>query len=420
MPSKIDGNIVAKLNLSTALKQLGKENDALEMLQHVLSIEENNVEALNHIGVLQEQLGDMDEAARYFRLALKSVPNHASSWFQLSKLKDQRLTDEDLDSIRAIIGDPKTLQVFCSSLYFALAWEYEKRKEFAASIVCFKKAQGVKANRNPYRETEMAAYIAESKRCFPVSEIRQSEKARPTPIFIVGMPRSGTTLTEQIIASHSEITGAGELGFITDMTKRMSEMTKQPFPRSIDRLTSENVVALRNAYLSRIVERYAENRFVVDKNPLNFNFVGLIATVFPEARVIYCKRDPMDNCLSIFRLPFDDNQGYSHDLSALGHFYRQHEVLMEYWVRCYGDRILTVQYEDTVDDLERQARRMLEFIGVEFEAEVERFYDNERIVMTPSAEQVRQPIYKTSIDAWKRYGSALDPLAAALKENSND
>jgi hypothetical protein len=319
-----------------------------------------------------------------------------------------------------IIGDPKTLQVFRSSLYFALAWEYEKRKDFAASIDNFKKAQGVKADRNPYDKIAMSAYIAESKRCFPVTGIPQPEEAQPTPVFIVGMPRSGTTLTEQVIASHSEITGAGEVGFINDMAKRASEMTQQPYPGSIVDLTPEHVSELRDAYLSRIVERYAENRFIVDKNPLNFNFVGLIATVFPEARIIFCKRDPMDNCVSIFRLPFDDNQGYSHDLSALGHFYRQHEKLMAYWIECYGDQILTVRYEDTVDDLEGQARRMLEFIGVEFEAEVERFYDNKRIVMTPSAEQVRQPIYKTSVDAWKRYGSALEPLVAALGINSDD
>ena len=135
---------------------------------------------------------------------------------------------------------------------------------------------------------------------------------------------------------------------------------------------------------------------------------------FARARILYCRRNALDNCVSIFRMPFDENQSYSHDLAALGHFYRQHERLMSLWFDCYPGRILSVAYEQTVAELEHQARHMLGFIGIEFEAGVLRYFDNTRVVLTPSAQQVRQPIYSTSVDVWKRYGCELRPLIDAL------
>ncbi|MDH3349971.1 MAG: tetratricopeptide repeat protein [Gammaproteobacteria bacterium] len=411
-----DGNIVAKVNLSTALKQLGEEQAAEQVLQEVLRIEPDNAEAQNHLGVLYEQMGDTALAAKHFRLALEHAPNHASSYFQLSKLKDQRLTQSEIEKIHSLLQQPELLGIFRSSLFFALAWEFEKRKDYKTSIEYFIKAQEIKAARHPYDGAATLEYLRVSRCIFPVERKTPTLEpdGQPIPVFVIGMPRSGTTLTEQIISSHSEITGAGELGFINDIVKQASDMTRQPFPDAIEALTSEQARKLRNAYLSRLVERFGHSRFVVDKNPLNYNFVGAIATIFPEARILFCKRDPMDNCVSIFRLPFDDTQGYSHGLASLGHHYRQHEKLMEHWLDCYADQILTVEYEQTVENLESQARRMLDFIGVEFEEQVLRFFDNERIVMTPSAEQVRLPIYRSSIGAWKRYGQALDPLAVAL------
>jgi tetratricopeptide (TPR) repeat protein len=413
----LDGNIVAKINLSTALKQLGDEQAAVNALEEVLVLEENNAEALNRLGVLHEQLGDMEQAAKCFRLAIKNVPNHASAFYQLSKLKGERLSQSEIDKISAMLRDPKLLDRFKSSLHFALACEYEKQGKFETSIDYFSKAQASKASRNTYNYSAMAEYIEASRRCFPVhpKSTKPDSDDLPIPVFIIGMPRSGTTLTEQIISSHSEVTGAGEVGFINDLLLQASEMTQEPYPRSVALLNREQLGELRTSYLLRMVQRSGSCRYIVDKNPLNFNTVGLIATVFPEARFLYCKRDPMDNCVSIFRLPFDDNQGYSHDLSALGHYYRQHEELMMFWMGCYSDQILQVVYEKTVEDLESQASAMLEFIGVEFEVQVLSFFDNERIVMTPSAEQVRQPIYKTSINSWQRYGDALAPLVEALR-----
>lgn len=414
---KLDGNIVARVNHSTALKQLGQEQAAVEELQQVLESEPQNAEAHNHFGVLLGQLGDTEQAAKHFRLALEHTPNHASSFYQLSKLKDQRLTEAEIEKILSLLEDPDVLDIFRFSLFFALACEHEKRAEYSTSIDHFAKGQAIKAARNPYDGNATESYVRVAKETFPLSTTVTASDDFPVPVFVVGMPRSGTTLTEQIISSHSRVTGAGEIPHMSDLINAAAKLSHKKFPDSLQSLTDEQLGSLRVQFLNRLIDQHGSTGFIVDKSPLNYNYIGAIVRVFPEAKIIYCKRDAMDNCVSIFKLPFDTNQGYAHDLAALGHFYRQHEVLMAYWLECYPSQILAVEYEQTVDDLEGQARRMLKFLGVDFEEQVLRFYDSERIVMTPSAEQVRQPIYKTSIDSWQRYGAALDPLINALEKS---
>ncbi len=411
----IDGNTPARINLSTVEKQLGNVEGARSMLADVIAREPDNAEAHHHLGVLLEQLGDTSAAAEAHRQALKHDPRHASSYYQVAKLRDERLTAPEIDAVKALIEDEAMLDIFRSSLYFALACESEKDKDYSSSIEYFSKAQAIKARRHPYNARLVKAYYDVSRDTFPVAA-ESPDVCHPTPVFVIGMPRSGTTLTEQILTSHSQVGGAGEVGFIKELASDASSATGKTFPACAAAMGAPLCAKLRERYLDRMTERCGDSPFVVDKNPLNFNFTGFIATLFPEARILYCKRQPMDNCVSIFRLPFDDNQGYSHDLAALGHYYREHERLMDFWLECYPDQILTVHYEETVDDLESQVRRLLEFVGLGFEESVLRFYENRRAVLTPSAEQVRQPIYKSSVNAWRRYGAALDPLVEALEE----
>ena len=412
---QIDQNVTAELNSSTALKQLGETDEAERILAEITNRDSQNAEAYHHLGVLLEQLGRADEAADAFRSAIAADKRHASSYYQLSRLRDQTLSDTESTQILEMLDDQTLLGIFRSSLYFALATEHEKRKEYDKSIRYFEQAQSIKSQRCPYNPGVTEDYVRLARTVFPVlPKLEVGPLNGLVPLFVVGMPRSGTTLTEQILVSHSAIEGAGEVGFIKEIAETASKRTGKPFPICAQHLDSELVDELRTAYITRMVDRCGSSDFVVDKNPLNFNFIGLITTVFPEARILFCKRNPMDNCVSIFRLPFDDNQGYSHDLAALGHYYRQHEMLMEHWLSNYPEQIYTVEYEETVDDLERQARQMLDFVGAGFEEGVLRFFDTERAVLTPSSEQVRQPIYKTSVDAWRRYGDALDPLIKAL------
>lgn len=406
---EISSDIIAKINLASVLKLLNNELKAKSLLQEVLSIEPENAEANNHLGVLYEQLGDFEQAAKYFRLAIKHEPCHASAYYQLSKLKTQRLNESEISKIKTLLDQETTLDILKSSLFLALAWEYDKQKDFEKSMEHFIKGKTIKANQYPYNKSDMEQYLKFCQQFYPLPEHEVSSKDLQ-PIFVVGMPRSGTTLTEQILASHSQVYGAGEVGYINEIAQQAEQLTNGKYPSCTAQLSASQIDVLRKNYLEKISVQSGRASYFVDKNPLNYHSIGFIKQVFPEAKFIYCKREAMDNCVSIFKLPFDDNQTYSHDLKALGLYYQKHEKLMAFWQQCYPNDIYLNQYEETVTDIHSQSQNLLSFLGLDFEQSVLEFYDNKRIVLTPSAEQVRQPIYSTSIEAWKKYRKHLLPL----------
>ncbi|WP_189637882.1 tetratricopeptide repeat-containing sulfotransferase family protein [Thalassotalea sp. HSM 43] len=407
--------IVAKLHISTALKQLNKTDLAKQMLEQVIAVEPHNEEAHNHLGVLLEQMGEFDLAAQHFRIAIKHNPTHASSYYQLSKLKNSRLESTEIEQIKQLLADQAQPDIFRCSLHLALACEYEKHKQYDAAIEHVIKGKGYKARQYPYQADKTKQHLQLAQSHFPVNKTAQQGGAM-TPIFIVGMPRSGTTLTEQILSSHSKIVGAGELGFINDVAKEAVRLTNKPYPQCTALLSEKHWTQLRDMYLNLVQQRIGNVEYFVDKNPLNFNMVGFIQALFPASKIIYCQRDPMDNCMSIFKLPFDDNQTYAHELSALGDYYNSQQNLMTFWQGLYPDAILPLAYENVVDDLAKEARQLFSFLHIEFESEVLDFHKNTRTVLTPSAEQVRQPIYKSSVNSWQRYGDAVTPLLSALRQ----
>lgn len=409
----IDNYTPARINLSTTLKQLGNYEKAKICLQGVIKHEPNNSEAHNHLGVLQEQLGEFNSAAISFRIALKHTPNHASSFYQLAKLKNQMLKAEEVKKITELLTDSLTPSVFKSSLFFALAVYYDKSKHYALAIKNYAYAQQIKAEKFPYNSKLTEQYRMAMEDIMPVSPAKVCMD-HVHLIFIIGMPRSGTSLTEQILASHSQVFGAGELGYINDLVKMAEQTSNTPYPYCLNKLSQSQLSEIGRQYKQKMLETFGDHTYFTDKNPLNYNFVGFIKAILPDAKFVYCQRDSIDNCLSIFKLPFDDSQGYAHDLNALGHYYREHECLMAFWAGFHSEDIITIKYEAVVDNQPKETARLLEFLGLDYEQATERFYQTQRIVMTPSAEQVRQPIYKTSINSWQKYGDALKPLQQAL------
>jgi hypothetical protein len=292
---------------------------------------------------------------------------------------------------------------------------YDKSKHYALAIKNYAYAQQIKAEKFPYNRNLTEQYRAAMEDNMPVLSA-QVCMDHVHPIFIIGMPRSGTSLAEQILASHSHVFGAGELGYINDLVKVAEQVSSKPYPYCLTKLSPSQLTEIGHQYKLRMFETFGESAFFTDKNPLNFNFVGFIKAILPDAKFVYCQRDATDNCLSIFKLPFDDSQGYAHDLNALGHYYREHERLMKFWINIYSADIITIKYEAVVDNQPKETARLLQFLGLDYEQATERFYQTQRIVMTPSAEQVRQPIYKTSINSWQKYGDALEPLQQALNK----
>jgi len=300
---------------------------------------------------------------------------------------------------------------------FGLARAYEQRKQYDKAFEYLEMGNRVKAEMQPYDDADTGKFVDSLADCAEAVAARLGLEAGcpdPRPVFILGMPRSGTSLTEQILASHSEVAGAGELSYAYDMAHRIRDITQQAFPDNMKLLSAQQLLELGEYYLSRHKPDNLAHRYVVDKTPLNFQYIGLLGLALPGAKFIHCHRDPVQNCFSIHKMPFDKKQAYAHSQEALGLYYNRYWKLMQRWKAQFPGRILDVRYEDTVADIETQGRRMLDFLDLPFEESVLDFYKTKRLVKTPSASQVRQPIYGDAVQAWRKYEQHLGPLIEAL------
>jgi hypothetical protein len=235
-----------------------------------------------------------------------------------------------------------------------------------------------------------------------------------TPIFVLGMPRSGTTLTEQIIASHPDVYGAGELHYLLEISQRA--VAGAAFPSNLRQLDRELLTAWGQEYLSALKRHAPEAARITDKMPQNFQMLGLIHLMLPNAKIIHVKRNPVDTCLSCFTMHFAAKSvKYSYDLTELAHFYVGYAELMEHWRNVLPENaFLEVQYEDVIQDVEGQARRLIDYCGLEWDNACIAFHENKRVVRTASVAQVRKPVYKSSVERWRRYEKHLGPLLDAL------
>jgi tetratricopeptide (TPR) repeat protein len=250
-----------------------------------------------------------------------------------------------------------------------------------------------------------------------ISTFPRSSLKNEKPVFIVGMPRSGTSLVEQILASHPQVHGAGEVNFMQNAflaTLGTTSATENDFPQCLDRLPADDLDRLAEVYLKPLTALNPSAARITDKMPLNFMHLGLISILLPHARIIHCRRDPLDTCLSCYMTPFNFGNDFKYDLTHLGLFYRDYHRLMSHWKSVLPTRILDVDYEQLVADPRGQTQAMLEFINLSWDEKCVRFHENKRPVATSSVEQVRKPIYKSSLNRWRRYENHLGPLKAAV------
>ena len=411
--------VAAMINLSSARKECGDVGAARKILDDVLRRNPDSPRAHNSLGVLFEQLGQGDGAAKHFREAIRLSPDYANAYYQLAQLRGQGLSDEEVEAVETLIGRPEILDLQRMPLAFALACAYEDRADHDRSFFYLDMAKALKSRRSAYDDAQVSQYYDSISEAFGAAPDQRNQPERPRPVFILGMPRSGTSLTEQILSSHPDVHGAGELSFMEDTIGEASRRTGQPFPELASSLTLTLLDELGALYMGQLTARAGNEAIVVDKTPMNFQYIGFIARILPDARFIHCRRNPADNCLSIFKLPFEESHSYAHGLESLGRYYKRYADLMAHWNRIVPDRIATVVYEDLVADFETETRRLLGFLGLPFSASVRAFHKTGRIVKTPSASQIRQPIYSTSVGRWKKYRRHLGPLLAQLETNKD-
>ncbi|MEJ2452406.1 MAG: sulfotransferase [Gammaproteobacteria bacterium] len=303
-------------------------------------------------------------------------------------------------------------------LAFALGKVYADLKLDAQSFEYYRQGNALKRATLDYsigQDRELFAAIKQT----VTSEFLQRHAGTgcddATPIFIIGMPRSGTTLTEQILASHSQVHGAGELNELKFLIERACESHTQEFPQGLLGLNKTELSAIASTYLERLHAYAPGAPRITDKMPHNFLYLGLIHLLFPKAKIIHCLRNPMDNALSIYRALFARSHAYAYDLEELGQYYHLYQDLMAHWRELMPGGFYELRYEDLVSDQETQTRRLLDYCELPWEDACLEFYQTSRVVRTASLAQVRQPMHRNSVEAWRRFERQLQPFVQALR-----
>jgi hypothetical protein len=303
-------------------------------------------------------------------------------------------------------------------LEFALGRAYEDREDFEQSFRYYESGNSLKRAQSGYDAQRMREDLEAQRRICTASlfdERKDWGYPAPDPVFIVGLPRAGSTLLEQILSSHSQIDGTMELPNVLSLSQRLRRRPKSGgYPDVLERLTATEVFEFGKGYIDDTQIHREGAAFFIDKMPNNFRHIGLIKLMLPQAKIIDARRNPMACCFSGFKQLFAEGQEFTYSLQDLGHYYSDYVRLMEHWDEVLPGHVLRVQHEQVVDDLEGQVRRILSFLGLPFEDACLRYFETQRNVRTPSSEQVRQPIFRDSVEQWRHYERWLDPLKDAL------
>lgn len=397
-------------NLGNALHASGRHNEAIHHYLRAIALDPGSATAHSNLGTTLRELGRLDESRRAFAAAVTFAPD--SPLFHLNLARARRFTADDpqLGALEAMVakgGAP-------AEAYFGLAKAHADLGRYKSSLAHLRVANALKRGEIVYDEARTLRRFERIRAAFtPALMHAQEGVGDPSslPIFILGMPRSGTTLVEQIVASHPQVHGAGELAELT-----ASVAAWPAFPDGLRDAESADFRALGERYVAALQRRAPAAPHITDKTPSHFLFVGLIRLALPNACIIHVRRDPRDTCLSCFATLFTAGQPYAYDLAELGRYYRAYDALMAHWRNLLPESaMLEVRYEDVVADVGGEARRIIAYCGLAWDEACLDFHRNHRVIRTASAAEVREPVYRRSIGRWRDYGEALRPLLDALE-----
>ncbi|MBS0393199.1 MAG: sulfotransferase [Proteobacteria bacterium] len=366
-------------------------------------------------------LGRSREAIDEYRRAAATRPDFGDAYWSLANLKTYRITDAELAALEAAESAPQTARVDRYNLCFALGKAYEDRQDYATSWRYYVRGNALKRAESRYRPELIELNTRNQRRVCTPDFFAAREGwgvATDEPVFIVGLPRSGSTLIEQILASHSQVEGTQELAdiprLVLDLQGRDPDLDNPRYPGVLKSLERADFERFASKYLDDTrIYRSGRPRFI-DKMPNNFRHIGLIHLMFPKARIIDARREPMACCFGNLKQLFARGQEFTYSIEDIARYYRTYLELMAHWDTVLPGRVLRVMHEDVVDDLESSVRRILDYCGLAFEPACLEFHRTERSVRTASSEQVRQPIYREGLDHWRRYEAWLGPLREAL------
>ncbi|MDZ7783225.1 MAG: sulfotransferase [Halioglobus sp.] len=413
-------NPVHRLSHANALAGVGRFEEAIEGYRRCLDGAANPAGIHLLLGHALKAVGDVDAAIASYRRAYELRPEYGDAWWSLANTKTYRFDDGELRRMLELQEAEGVARDDRVHLNFAAGKALEDRGDYAAAFTCYERGNALQRRRCGY-SPELTARMVDAQMEVCTRELFEARggcgHGAPDPIFILGMPRAGSTLLEQILASHSQVDGTMELHNILGLAQRLRGRTAAggaQYPANLREIDPD--------YFRRFGERFIEDTrdyragapLFIDKMPNNFLHIGLIHLILPRAKVIDARRSPMACCFSNFKQLFGEGQEFSYDLGWMGRYYRDYVRLMAHWDEVLPGFVLRVRHEDVLDDLEGQVRRMLDFCGLEFEEQCLRYYETERAVRTPSSEQVRRPIDRAAAEQWHNFDPWLGPLREAL------
>ena len=400
---------------------LGNQEEGLRVFRELAAEAPAAADIRLSIAHALKTLGRQQQAIESYRAAAEVKPSFGDAYWSLANLKTYRFTDEEIARMRSQESAPTTQLQDRYHLCFALGKGLEDRGQYAESFGYYERGNALKKSESRYRPepVERNARLQAAVCSQEFFAARQGVGCpRPDPIFIVGLPRSGSTLLEQILASHTEVEGTMELADIPRLVHRLQGREYQEanprYPGVLAELTAEQLRGFGEKYLADTQVYRTGKAFFIDKMPNNFRHIGLIHLMLPNAKIIDARREPMACCFSNFKQLFAAGQEFTYSFEDIARYYRSYIELMAHWDRALPGKVLRVQHEAVVEDLEGNVRRILEFCGLAYQLQCVEFYKTERSVRTASSEQVRRPIFKEGLDQWRNFEPFLAPLKAAL------
>ena len=417
-------NLTYQAQKASEIMQNGDHEEAISLLDHILSKNPYNFSTLTSKGHAQKTLGRTDQAIQSYQSAYQIKPDHGEAFFSLANLKTYSFSNSELDSMREQVGRVDLSLRDKAYFHFALAQGCEVNGEYDEAFFHLERGNRIKNDQSQYSiermDKELQAQIDVCDENF-FRDLGNGGHLAKDPIFILGLPRAGSTLIEQILASHSMIDGTLELPNILSIAQslRGDDIYGKlgNYPKSMESLTLEQREDLGRGYIEDTRMHRKDAPMFTDKMPNNFRHIGLIHLIMPNAKIIDARRYSLDCCFSMFKQLFAQGQEFSYGLAEAGSYYKSYVKLMDHWNRVLPNKILRVNNEDIIEDLEGQVRRMLEFLELPFEEECISFYETDRSVRTASSEQVRRPINKEGMERWKPYSRNLKPLLNHLGED---
>jgi tetratricopeptide (TPR) repeat protein len=397
----------AFFNMGNILKKKGKFDTAVLSYKQAIYYKSDFYQAMIEIGNIHRIKGRKEAALLSYNDAISVNNKSVAPYRYISALRKFKAKDKYISEMESLLNDSDVSQADKIILNFSLGKAYEDLKQYDLAFQYFKKGNCKKRDTIRYDRREDDHLFEKIKNIFSKTFLKTRLDwglDDSTPIFIIGMPRSGTSLVEQIVATHSDVYGAGELSMFDQILSTYGKkILKSSFPEFLVKFSQADYEAIGKTYINSLRELNPGIKFITDKMPQNFLFTGVIRIIFPHAKIIHCVRNPMDNCFSIFKSLFSDLHRYAYDLSEIEHYYKLYYDLMNHWRNVMPGFIYDIHYEKLVMESEKQVKRLLKFCGLNWDLQCLSFYQSDRPVLTASTAQVRRPFYRDSIELWRKY-----------------